>query len=306
MTAVIQTEKLTKYYGKSRGIIGVDLESTRTRSSASWARTAPERRPRSASCWTSSGPRAVRARVFGKVSTEEPVAIHRRVGYMPGEFALYDRLTGGQTIEYFANLRGGVDRAYQAVAHRALRRSIRASATGSLSKGNKQKVGRDHRAPAPAPAAGPRRTHVRTRPARPADVLQYAVARRTRKAATVFLSSHILSEVERTCDRVAIIREGKIVKGDTGRGACETSPTTRSSCGSQTMCRSRRSRHCPASATSWPTTTRCACECPAPSRPSSRRRQVRAARLRQPRADPGGDVPGPVRDARVARAGWHR
>src|SRR3712207_8038399 len=44
----------------------------------------------------------------------DPVAIHRRIGYLPGEFALYDRLTGGQTLEYFANLRGGVDRAYQA------------------------------------------------------------------------------------------------------------------------------------------------------------------------------------------------
>ena len=42
------------------------------------------------------------------------MAIHRRVGYLPGEFDLYDRLTGGQTIEYFANLRGGVDPAYQA------------------------------------------------------------------------------------------------------------------------------------------------------------------------------------------------
>ena len=42
------------------------------------------------------------------------MAIHRRLGYLPGEFVLYDRLTGGQTIEYFANLRGGVDPTYQA------------------------------------------------------------------------------------------------------------------------------------------------------------------------------------------------
>ena len=47
-------------------------------------------------------------------TTADPVAIHRRLGYLPGEFALYDKLTGGQTIEYFANLRGNVDAAYQA------------------------------------------------------------------------------------------------------------------------------------------------------------------------------------------------
>ena len=41
------------------------------------------------------------------------MAIHRRLGYLPGEFVLYDKLTGGQTIEYFANLRGGVDPHYQ-------------------------------------------------------------------------------------------------------------------------------------------------------------------------------------------------
>ena len=51
--------------------------------------------------------------MFDIETTVDPVAIHRRIGYIPGEFALYDRLTGGQTIEYFANLRGGVDRAYR-------------------------------------------------------------------------------------------------------------------------------------------------------------------------------------------------
>ena len=55
-------------------------------------------------------PTSGRATVFGIETTVDPVAIHRRLGYLPGEFALYDKLTGGQTLEYFANLRGGVDR----------------------------------------------------------------------------------------------------------------------------------------------------------------------------------------------------
>ena len=70
----------------------------------------------------------------------DPVAIHRRIGYLPGEFALFDRLTGGQTIEYFANLRGGVDPLYQAdlIARLDLDPSRRFK---EYSKGNKQKVG---------------------------------------------------------------------------------------------------------------------------------------------------------------------
>jgi ABC-2 type transport system ATP-binding protein len=59
-------------------------------------------------------PTSGRARIFGIETTADPVAIHRRTGYLPGEFTLYDRLTGGQTIEYFGNLRGGVDPAYRA------------------------------------------------------------------------------------------------------------------------------------------------------------------------------------------------
>ena len=85
-------------------------------------------------------PTSGRALVFGIETTVDPVAIHRRIGYLPGEFALFDRLTGGQTIEYFANLRGGVDPLYQAdlVARFDLDPSRRFR---EYSKGNKQKVG---------------------------------------------------------------------------------------------------------------------------------------------------------------------
>ena len=113
MTAVIQTEKLTKYYGSTAASSTSISRSTRARSSASWGPTAPARPPPSACCSTSSGRPAGWPSVFDIVSSADPVAIHRRIGYVPGEFALYDRLTGGQTLEYFANLRGGVDRAYQ-------------------------------------------------------------------------------------------------------------------------------------------------------------------------------------------------
>src|SRR5687767_4796313 len=85
-------------------------------------------------------PTSGRAFIFDIETTEDPVAIHRRIGYLPGEFALYDKLTGGQTLEYFANLRGGVDRAYQNELIARLdvdpSRKFR-----EYSKGNKQKIG---------------------------------------------------------------------------------------------------------------------------------------------------------------------
>ena len=85
-------------------------------------------------------PTSGRATIFGIETTADPVAIHRRLGYLPGEFVLYDRLTGGQTMEYFANLRGGVDPTYQADLIQRL--DIDPSRRfKEYSKGNKQKIG---------------------------------------------------------------------------------------------------------------------------------------------------------------------
>src|SRR5450759_5149016 len=123
---------------------------------------------------------------------------------------LYDRLTGKQTLEYFANLRGGVDAAYQQrlIERFELDPSRRFR---EYSKGNKQKVGvvialqhRPELLVLDEPTAGldplVQQTFFAT--------LREAVA----DGASVFLSSHILSEVEKTADRVGIIREGRLVK----------------------------------------------------------------------------------------------
>ncbi len=144
------------------------------------------------------------------------MAIHRRVGYIPGEFALYDRLTGRQTLEYFANLRGGVDPAYQLSLIERFEldagRRFR-----EYSKGNKQKVG--------VIAALQHRPEllILDEPTSGLDPLvQQTFFATLREAvgegATVFLSSHILSEVEKSANRVAIIREGRIVTFDTVEG----------------------------------------------------------------------------------------
>ena len=213
MTAVIETEKLTKSYGSHRGIIEVDLA---VEQGEIFGFLGPNGAGKTTTIRTMLDlirPTSGRALVFGFESSADPVAIHRRIGYMPGEFALYDRLTGAQTLEYFANLRGGVDRAYQAalVERFDLDPSRRFR---EYSKGNKQKVGviialqhRPELLVLDEPTAGldplVQQTFFAT--------LREAVA----DGATVFLSSHILSEVEKSADRVAIIREGRLVKVDT-------------------------------------------------------------------------------------------
>ncbi len=216
MTAVIAIEKLTKSYGTNRGIIDVDLT---VEEGEIFGFLGPNGAGKTTTIRTMLDlirPTSGRALLFGIESSADPVAIHRRVGYVPGEFALYDRLTGGQTLEYFANLRGGVDQAYQAslIERFELDPSRRFR---EYSKGNKQKVGvviaLQHRP----------ELLVLDEPTSGLDPLVqqtfFSTLRETvADGATVFLSSHILSEVEKSCDRVAIIREGRIVKLDTVEG----------------------------------------------------------------------------------------
>ncbi len=210
MAAVITLEKLTKSYGASRGIIDVDLE---VEAGEIFGFLGPNGAGKTTTIRTMLDlirPSSGRASVFGIESTADPVAIHRRVGYIPGEFALYDRLSGRQTLEYFANLRGGVDATYQAslVERFELDPGRRFK---EYSKGNKQKVGviaaLQHRPELlvldePTSGLDPlvQQTFFQT--------LREAVA----DGATVFLSSHILSEVEKSCERVAIIRDGRLAK----------------------------------------------------------------------------------------------
>ena len=140
MTPIIRTEKLTKTYGASRGIVEVDLE---VRQGEVFGFLGPNGAGKTTTIRTVLDlirPTSGKAFVFGIESTADPIAIHRRIGYIPGEFALYDRLTGRQTLEYFANLRGGVDRAYQAALIERFELDP-GKRFKEYSKGNKQKVG---------------------------------------------------------------------------------------------------------------------------------------------------------------------
>ena len=212
MTAVVRTERLTKMYGVHRGILELDLEVAQGEIFGFLGPNGAGKTTTMRVLLDLIRPTSGRAEVFGIETTADPVAIHRRVGYLPGEFDLYERLTGAATIEYFANLRRGVDRRYVAdlIERLGLDPSRRFR---EYSKGNKQKVGLilalQHRPDLlilDEPTAGLD------------PLVQQTVFALLREAQaegrTVFLSSHIIDEVDRTCDRVAIIREGRLVQVD--------------------------------------------------------------------------------------------
>jgi len=150
------------------------------------------------------------ARIAGLDAWEKSLEIHRLIGYVPGEPSLDRNLTGGQILEYFANLRGGVDRAYLKKLIERLdldtSRKFRQYSTG-----NKRKVvliqAFMHRP----------RVLILDEPTSGLDPLNQQefdgmVKEAREEGRTVFLSSHVLSEVEKTCTRVAIIRDGGIVR----------------------------------------------------------------------------------------------
>jgi ABC-2 type transport system ATP-binding protein len=150
------------------------------------------------------------ARIAGLDCWEKSVDIKRLTGYVPGEPSLDPGLTGGQILEYFAHLRGGVDQGYlkQLVERLDLDTSRKYR---QYSSGNKRKVvliqAFMHRP----------NVLVLDEPTNGLDPLnQQEFGRMVKEVRdegrTVLLSSHILSEVEQTCTRVAIIREGRIVR----------------------------------------------------------------------------------------------
>ncbi|HEY8169826.1 MAG TPA: ABC transporter ATP-binding protein [Candidatus Limnocylindria bacterium] len=212
MTAVIETHQLTKSYGRHRGIVDVDLEVAENEAFGFLGPNGAGKTTMIRTLLDHIRPTSGTASIFGIETRADPVAIHRRIGYLPGEFVLYDKLTGGQTIEYFANLRGGVDIAYQAdlIARLDIDPSRKFK---EYSKGNKQKVGLvialQHRPD----------LLMLDEPTSGLDPLVqqvfYTIIREAKaEGRTIFMSSHILSEVEKTCDRVAIIRDGRLVRVD--------------------------------------------------------------------------------------------
>jgi len=211
MTApIIEVERLTKSYGGKRGIVDVSLEVGEGEVfgflGPNGAGKTTTIRILMALLRADSG----RARIAGLDCWEKSIDVKRLIGYVPGEPSLDPNLTGGQILEYFANLRGGVDQSYlkKLVDRFDLDTSRKFR---QYSTGNKRKVvliqAFMHRP----------RVLVLDEPTSGLDPLNQqefdAMVREARdEGRTVFFSSHVLSEVEKTCSRIGIIREGRLVR----------------------------------------------------------------------------------------------
>ncbi len=153
------------------------------------------------------------AELLGGDPWADAVPLHRRVAYVPGDVTLWRNLSGGEVIDLYGRLRGGLDRARR--AELVERFELDPTKKGrTYSKGNRQKVA------LVAAFASDAELLILDEPTSGLDplmeeVFQRCVAEARAAGRTILLSSHILSEVEALCDRVSIIRKGRTVESGT-------------------------------------------------------------------------------------------
>ena len=213
MTSAIVTEGLSKRYGTMLALDALDLRVAR---GEIYGYLGPNGAGKTTTIRLLLGlhrPTAGRAELFGIDAWSDPVRAHRHVAYVAGEPFLWPALTGAETLAYLAALRGGTDGAYRDALVERFQldtdKKVRA-----LSKGNRQKV------QLIAAFASRADLLILDEPTSGLDPLMEVAFRDTVREAkergqTVFLSSHILSEVEALCDRVGILREGRLVEQGT-------------------------------------------------------------------------------------------
>ena len=210
--AVIATRGLSKDYGSGRGLFGLDLEVGQGEVFGLLGPNGAGKSTMLRLLLDLIRPTAGSARVLGLDSISDSLEVRGRVGFLPGDLALYPKLTGGGVLEYFTQLRGGVDRRVRdALVERfdaVLDRPIR-----QLSTGNRQKLGlvqafmhEPELLILDEPIAGLDPLVQRS--------FHSLLSEVRAQGRTVLLSSHTLSEVERVTDRLAILRNGRLVVVD--------------------------------------------------------------------------------------------
>ncbi len=218
MTTVIRTTGLTKHYGRVHALDGLDLE---VEAGQIHGFLGPNGAGKSTTIRVLLGlarKTGGEASVFGLQPWHDAVRIHRRIAYIPGDVSVWPNLSGGESIDLLARLRGASrrDPAYRAEKDRlseAFQFDPRKKGR-AYSKGNRQKVALI------AAFAVPADLYIFDEPTSGLDPLmevmfRHEIARVREAGATVLLSSHILSEVEQLCDRVSIIRAGRVVETGT-------------------------------------------------------------------------------------------
>jgi ABC-2 type transport system ATP-binding protein len=211
-TAVVQAERLTKSYGSARGVVELDFEVVAGEVFGYLGPNGAGKTTTIRLLLDLLRPTSGTVRVLGLDPRRQGVDVRRRIGYLPGDLRLYERLTGREQVTYLASLRhlSGLGEA-EALSRRLdldLDRPIRA-----LSRGNKQKVGlvqalmhRPELLVLDEPTSG--------LDPLVQQVFYELVREATTAGSAVLLSSHVLSEVQHVADRVAVIREGRLVLVD--------------------------------------------------------------------------------------------
>ena len=207
--AAIETERLSKFYGSARGIEEITLT---VEPGEVFGFLGPNGAGKTTTIRTLLDllhPSAGSARVFGLDSHRDSVAIRARIGNLPGDFGFGKGVTGRRALALLARLRGITDLGRAEEIARRFRADLERP-LGQLSRGNRQKIGlilavfhRPDLLVLDEPTSG-------LDPLMQEEFLALLGEERERGAA-VFLSSHELDEVERVCDRVGIIRAGRLI-----------------------------------------------------------------------------------------------
>jgi ABC-2 type transport system ATP-binding protein len=213
MTAAIQASAVVKQFGAVRALDGLDLT---VRTGQVHGFLGPNGAGKTTTIRVLLG--LLRAdgghvEVLGGDPWADAAALHRRLAYVPGDVHLWPNLTGGEVIDLLGRLRGGLDRGRRAeLLDRFALDPTKKCRT--YSKGNRQKVA------LVAALAADVELYLLDEPTSGLDplmeqVFQEVVAERLDSGCTVLLSSHILAEVEALCDRVTIVRAGRVVESGT-------------------------------------------------------------------------------------------
>ena len=209
--AIVETQGLTFYYGKHCGIIDVDLSIDEGEVFGFLGPNGAGKTTTQRVLMDVIRPTKGRASIFGLDCQKDGVAIRKRIGYLPGELSLYPNMSGRNFLHMIGSLQEKViEPSYRQVLYQRLdldpSRKMK-----QYSHGNKQKIG------IVAAFMGKPDLLVLDEPTTGLDpLIQQVVMELVREAKgdgrTVFFSSHILPEVQAVCDRVGIIREGRLVK----------------------------------------------------------------------------------------------